>query len=114
MSSLAIASERTCVPWPGWSPMSVATSRTAGLPLSLLADLKDQIGCVTCRSGATSARGDWFSQGIPRRHEDQRKARLGPELWEQYWDNQPLRPYPERSGDLRSIVTISDFYSARQ
>ena len=33
--------------------------------------------------------------------------------YEHYWDCQPCS-YPDRSGDLRSIIKISDFYSARQ
>jgi hypothetical protein len=38
---------------------------------------------------------------------------LDQEHWSHYWDCQPGR-YPDRSGDLRSIVKIADFYSARQ
>ena len=34
-------------------------------------------------------------------------------MWEQYWDCQVFS-YPDRSGDLRSIVKVDDFYSARQ
>ena len=33
--------------------------------------------------------------------------------WQHYWDCLP-GSYPDRSGDLRSIVKITDFYSARQ
>ena len=33
--------------------------------------------------------------------------------WQHYWDCQPCS-YPDRTGDLRSIVKIADFYSARQ
>ena len=33
--------------------------------------------------------------------------------WQQYWDCQPCS-YPDRTGDLCSIVKITDFYSARQ
>ena len=33
--------------------------------------------------------------------------------WEQYWDCQ-LCSYPDRTGDLCTIVKIADFYSARQ
>ncbi|NUW31829.1 response regulator transcription factor [Nonomuraea sp. SMC257] len=33
--------------------------------------------------------------------------------WEHYWDCRPCS-YPDRSGDLRSVVTVADFYSARQ
>ena len=33
--------------------------------------------------------------------------------WEHYWDSEPCS-YPDRSGDLRTVVKIADFYSARQ
>ena len=33
--------------------------------------------------------------------------------WEHYWDSQPCS-YPDRSGDLRAVIKIADFYSARQ
>jgi DNA-binding CsgD family transcriptional regulator len=38
---------------------------------------------------------------------------LDPVHWEHYWDCQPCS-YPDRTGDLRSIIKIGDFYSARQ
>jgi hypothetical protein len=34
-------------------------------------------------------------------------------FWQHYWNCQPCS-YPDRAGDLRSIVKISDFYSSRQ
>jgi DNA-binding CsgD family transcriptional regulator len=40
-------------------------------------------------------------------------ADLDPVHWGHYWDCQPCS-YPDRTGDLRSIITIADFYSARQ
>jgi DNA-binding CsgD family transcriptional regulator len=68
------------------------------LPPSLLADLIDQIRC----------------DGISVEHYD---AGL-PEGWAQvfwthYWDCR-VCAYPVRTGDLRSIVKTSDFYSTRQ
>jgi len=38
---------------------------------------------------------------------------LQPVHWQHYWHCQPCS-YPDRTGDLRSIVKITDFYSARQ
>ena len=32
--------------------------------------------------------------------------------WRHYWDSQ-FCSYPDRTGDLRSIIKITDFYSAR-
>jgi DNA-binding CsgD family transcriptional regulator len=34
-------------------------------------------------------------------------------FWEQYWDCQ-VCSYPDRTGDMRSIVKVNDFYSVRQ
>jgi DNA-binding CsgD family transcriptional regulator len=34
-------------------------------------------------------------------------------FWDHYWASGPCC-YPDRSGDLRSVVKVSDFYSARQ
>ena len=85
-----------------------------GLPPSLLADLMDQIRCdVISFEGFDSKRQEtWLLQSIPGRGgaiaED-----LDPVHWEHYWDCQPCS-YPDRTGDLRSIITIADFYSARQ
>jgi hypothetical protein len=39
-------------------------------------------------------------------------ADAAPVHWEHYWHCQPCS-YPDRTGDLRSIVKIADFYSAR-
>jgi DNA-binding CsgD family transcriptional regulator len=85
-----------------------------GLPPSLLADLTRQIRCDTLTFfGLDSGRrAYWFAQDIPPidtpGYED-----LDRTMWEHYWDCKPCS-YPDRSGDLRSIVTIADFYSARQ
>jgi DNA-binding CsgD family transcriptional regulator len=38
---------------------------------------------------------------------------LDQEHWSHYWDCEPSS-HPDRSDDLRSIVKIADFYSARQ
>jgi DNA-binding CsgD family transcriptional regulator len=86
----------------------------AGLPESLLADLMGQIRCdEVCLVGSDSGqRTEWFGQEVPFTdtpgYED--LARLH---WEHYWDCQPCS-YPDRTGDLRSVLKITDFYSARQ
>jgi hypothetical protein len=55
---------------------------------------------------------DWFGQEIPPvdtpGYQDLDRVH-----WEQYWHCQPCS-YPDRADDLRSIVKIADFYSARQ
>ncbi len=85
-----------------------------GLPPSLLADLKEQIRCdVMCLIGFDSDRQTyWFVQEIPPIDtpgwEDLERAH-----WEHYWDCRPCS-HPDRTGDLRSVLKIEDFYSARQ
>ena len=87
-----------------------------GLPPSLLADLMDQIRCDEVASlGFDSGRqAYWFGQEIPPTDDDSRtESDLDRAYWEHYWDSQPCS-YPDRTGDLRSIIKITDFYSARQ
>jgi DNA-binding CsgD family transcriptional regulator len=84
-----------------------------GLPQSLLADLKDQVGCdkLLCEGIDSTRRETWFGQAIPlfdTWDEDSDRAH-----WQHHSDWQPCS-YPDRTGDLRSIVKIADFYSARQ
>jgi DNA-binding CsgD family transcriptional regulator len=85
-----------------------------GLPPSLLADLMGQIRCdVVSFEGSDSGRQTlWFWQVIPTvdipGREDLDRAH-----WEHYWECKPCS-YADRTGDLRSVLKISDFYSARQ
>jgi DNA-binding CsgD family transcriptional regulator len=86
-----------------------------GLPLSLLADVKDQVRCeeISFESFDSARETSWFAaQTIP-----DCGAAVGSELasvhWNHYWDCEPCS-YPDRSGDLRSVIKIADFYSARQ
>jgi DNA-binding CsgD family transcriptional regulator len=83
-----------------------------GLAQSLLSDLLELIGCdLVVFSGTDSSQQvDWFGQTVPTEADD-------PEFdvesfWNHYWSS-PCS-YPEHTGDLRSLVRISDFYSARQ
>jgi hypothetical protein len=79
----------------------------AGLPLSLLAELKDQIPCDDLSFfGFDSARQTpWFFQEIPADADDSAYQEA---FWENYWDFEPCC-YPDRTGDLRSVTKISDF-----
>jgi DNA-binding CsgD family transcriptional regulator len=85
-----------------------------GLPPSLLSDLMGQIRCDELTiSGFDSYRQAWWLMqvtpggGVPLDEDFDRVH------WEHYWDCQPCC-YPDRSSDLRSVVTVADFYSARQ
>ncbi|HMK99976.1 MAG TPA: response regulator transcription factor [Acidimicrobiales bacterium] len=88
-----------------------------GLPLSLLSDLAAQIPCdfLLCHGYDTTQEQYWFTQQIPE--DDGEDGPGGDEMrrvfWEQYWDCQ-VCSYPDRSGDLRSVVKVHDFYSVRQ
>ena len=85
-----------------------------GLPQSLLADLGGQIRCdaVVFLGHDSGQQMTWFAQEVPftgtPEPEDIDRA-----YWQHYWQSQ-FCSYPGRTGDLRSIVKITDFYSARQ
>jgi DNA-binding CsgD family transcriptional regulator len=83
----------------------------AGLPWSLLADLMDQIHCDALAFFATDSCREAisFSQDVlPPDGGDEERV-----FWDHYWACDPCC-YPDRSGDLRSVIKVSDFYSARQ
>jgi DNA-binding CsgD family transcriptional regulator len=86
----------------------------AGLPPSLLADLMGQIRCdAVAFGGFDSGRQEtWSVQLMP---DGGAAATQGtaPVHWQHYWQCEPCS-YPDRAGDLRSVVKISDFYSSRQ
>jgi DNA-binding CsgD family transcriptional regulator len=82
-----------------------------GLPLSLLADLADQIRCdsVSFFGLDPSRQAGWFGQELPA---DDTEAD-DQAFWEHYWDFGHCC-YPDRTGDLRSVTKRSDFCSDRQ
>jgi len=87
-----------------------------GLPLSLLTDLMGQIRCdIMAFHGLDSTLlTEWFWQSIPDWDDDDPNAEaLDQAHREHFWGCQPCS-YANRSGDLRSVTKISDFYSARQ
>jgi DNA-binding CsgD family transcriptional regulator len=86
-----------------------------GLPPSLLADLMSQIRCdaLSLDGWDTGRQMCWFSQEIPSGDAALGYEAMDPVFWEHYWDCQHYS-YPARTGDLRSVVKCSDFYSARQ
>ena len=85
-----------------------------GLPPSLLADLMSQVRCDVIAFGGFDSRRQrtWSTQFLA---DGDRFVIAGsdPVHWEHYWHCQPCS-YPDRTGDLHSIVKISDFYSDRQ
>jgi DNA-binding CsgD family transcriptional regulator len=86
-----------------------------GLPPSLLADLYDQIRCDSVVLVGFDGRGQawWFGQGFPPADPPADVEDRGRAYWTHYRASQ-FCSYPARSGDLRSIIKYSDFYSVRQ
>ena len=92
-----------------------------GLPPSLLTDLMGQIRCdfLSLDRSASGRHAYSILQAIPALSDDELKAfeNVGPARWE-HWracrSDCLSNTYPERTGDLRSVVKPSDFYSARQ
>jgi DNA-binding CsgD family transcriptional regulator len=82
-----------------------------GLPLSLLAELKDQIPCDELNlDGQDSGRQIlWCGQAVPANYDNWQDPQV---YWKHYWDS--VCSYPDRTGDLRSVTKLSDFYSVRQ
>jgi DNA-binding CsgD family transcriptional regulator len=82
-----------------------------GVAPSLLSDL---LGLVRCDhllfTGSDSSRQvSWVTQLAPAEVGDWFDPAAG---WKHYWSSPAS--YPDRSGDLRSVIKVSDFYSARQ
>ena len=84
-----------------------------GLPLSLLTDLMGQIRCdaMTLVGHDSGQQEQWFWQEFPA--DDADPADWQQMYWEQFWNCEACC-YPDRSGDLRSVTKVSDFYSARR
>ncbi len=88
-----------------------------GVPLSLLSDLKDQIPCdyVLFHGYDTKRNAHWFAQQVPGHDEelDSEPDDEFPTFWEHFWECKACS-YPDHSGDLRSVVQETDFYSVRE
>jgi DNA-binding CsgD family transcriptional regulator len=88
-----------------------------GVPWSLLSDLREQIPSdyVLFQGYDTRQNSYWFDQEVPMDGEDPDLAPDAefPTYWEHFWDCKPCS-YPDRTGDLRSIVQVTDFYSVRE
>src|SRR6266700_2685683 len=77
-----------------------------GLPLSLLADLRDQVGCelLSFYGLDTDRQMTWFHQDFPAHCDDGKVYEQA--FWAHYWDFAPSS-YPDRSGDLRTVTKTS-------
>jgi DNA-binding CsgD family transcriptional regulator len=85
-----------------------------GLPTSLLSDLMSHIRCdgIAFYGFDSERELTWFAQEIPA-YDDALGESIEPLHWRHYWGCRPCS-HPDRTGDLRSVVKIADFYSARQ
>jgi len=112
MRSPVTASERDLRTLVGIVTDERAEVPTEGLPPSLLTELTDLIRCDQLSFfGMDSKRQETsFMQEIPVTPGDEA---LEKGYWELHWACEGCN-YPERTGDLRSIIKITDFYSARQ
>jgi DNA-binding CsgD family transcriptional regulator len=90
-----------------------------GVPLSLLSDLASQIRCdvISFEGFDSSSEITWFMQAIrghePVTYDSPDDDPVDPLHWKLYWDCAPCS-HPDRTGDLRTVVRIADFYSSRQ
>jgi DNA-binding CsgD family transcriptional regulator len=86
-----------------------------GLPPSLLADLMSQIRCdeISLERYDSGRRAYECLQLTPDPEGTDTPQDLVLAYRRHYWDSQ-FCSYPDRTGDLRSVITIADFYSARQ
>src|SRR5215813_342887 len=83
----------------------------AGLPPSMLADLLEEVGgdCITFIGLDSMQSVTWSMQGEPT--VDLLDNPDG--FWDNFWGCASCS-YPARTGDMRSVTPISDFYSVRQ
>jgi hypothetical protein len=86
-----------------------------GLPLSLLTELAGQVRCdvIGFESYDSGRQQILFVQYLPGGADSTVTEDWNSLHWQHYWDCQPCS-YPDRTGDLRSIVKPTDFYSTRQ
>ena len=86
------------------------------LPCSILAGLRDLIPCgnVTFAEMDSFCRLTYFEQevGDPGLSGSAREA-WDAAFWTHYW-NTPACHYPESTGDLETVTTLSDFHSDRE
>jgi DNA-binding CsgD family transcriptional regulator len=84
-----------------------------GLPPSLLADLASQIRCdVIAFAHFDAAHQHTGPAQLVEDGAESVTVTSVPVNWKHYWHCQ-LCSHPDRTGDLRSVVTVADFYSGR-
>jgi DNA-binding CsgD family transcriptional regulator len=86
-----------------------------GLPPSLLDDLMGLIpsDLLTVLGLDSGRQENWFGYDFPADDLDLAGDASPEEFWDNYWASDPCC-YPDRTGDLRSVTKVSDFFSVRQ
>jgi hypothetical protein len=114
MTALVAASERDLCTLAGMVSDYRTDLPAQGLPASLLSDLMTCIRCdaILFEGFDSDQQKTWSAQSLPV-EDDAADQGYAQAHWTHYWDCQPCS-YPDRTGDLRSIIKIADFYSARQ
>jgi len=114
MTASMTASERDLRALAGMVSDHRADLPAQGLPMSLLSDLASQIRCdAVLFEGLDSKRqGTWFAESFPA-DDGTPDDGLAQAHWQHYWDCRPCS-HPDRTGDVRSVIKIADFYSARE
>jgi DNA-binding CsgD family transcriptional regulator len=86
---------------------------TEGLPVAVLERLSDVVACdsLSFLDLEAATQRLVLEQSV---HEPDVSDDVDPDaFWRHYWDCLPCS-YPDRSHDLRSVTTVSDFYSQRE
>jgi DNA-binding CsgD family transcriptional regulator len=114
MTGLTAPSERDLCTLAGLVSDYRADLPAQGLPASLLSELMTCIRCdaILFEGVDSDQQQTWSAQSLPV-EDDAADHGYAQAHWTHYWDCQPCS-YPDRTGDLRSIIKIADFYSARQ
>ncbi len=83
----------------------------AGLPDGVLSFARELVDCdiISFSEFDPVRQREYVDQSVPT----EEAASLPPQFWQLYWRCAHCS-YPDRSGDLLSITTVSDFYSRRQ
>jgi DNA-binding CsgD family transcriptional regulator len=95
-----------------------STDVDKGLPSGFLARAQELVPCdiVSFTEFDPYGRIDYLDQSVPAAEAIEASGeQTGNDdaFWHNYWDSLPCC-YPDRSGDTRTITTLSDFYSDRQ
>jgi DNA-binding CsgD family transcriptional regulator len=89
-----------------------STDVADGVPIAVLDRVQALVACdlLSFIELDTARQVCFFDQSVPDGGDDDPSDEA---FWRHYWDSLPCC-YPDRSGDDRSVTTLSDFYTRRQ